>query len=329
MNIKVSSLLELVCIDFFLSLEPDSGDIRNILVITDNFTKYAMAFPTKVQTAKTVATILWENLICNFGFLKRVHSDQGANFESEVVAELCKVAGVKSRTTPYHPRRNPVERFNHTLLDLLGTLEDKKKEHWRKYVRPLVHAYNCTCNDATGESPFFLMFGRQPRLPIDLCFGISPAGHDSKTHSQYVTDLKEKLKYAYKLATESAEKRQLLNKKRWDSKVTAAIIDVGDRVLVRNVNIRKKHKIADRWEPTVYVVMKQPNTDIPVYVVTPEDGEGRERVLHRDLLLPCGFLPVRPDVEEEEAPTNVEKHNTLQRKGKANQGKQTGSTSKS
>ena len=60
-NIKVSSPLELVCIDF-LSLEPDSGDIRNILVITDHYTKYAMAFPTKDQTAKTVAAILWENL---------------------------------------------------------------------------------------------------------------------------------------------------------------------------------------------------------------------------------------------------------------------------
>lgn len=311
-NIKVYSPLELVCIDF-LSLEPDSGDIRNVLVITDHFTKYAMAFPTKDQTAKTVATIMWENLICNFGFPKRVHSDQGANFESEIVAELCKLAGVKSRTTPYHPRGNPVERFNRTLLDLLGTLEDKKKEHWRKYVRPVVHAYNCTRNDATGESPFFLMFGRQPRLPIDLCFGICPAGYDPKTHTHYVSDLKKKLKYAYKLATESAEKRQLLNKRRWDSKVTAAAIDVGDRVLVRNVNIRKKHKIADRWESTVYVVTKQPNTDIPVYVVTPEDGDGRERVLHRDLLLPCGFLPVKHIVHEEQASTRVDKPCTRSR----------------
>ena len=71
-----------------------------------------------------------------------------------------------------------MERFNRTLLDLLGTLEDKKKEQWRKYVRPLVHAYNCTLNDATGESPFFLRFGCQPRRPIDLCFGICLAGYD-------------------------------------------------------------------------------------------------------------------------------------------------------
>lgn len=299
-NIKVTGPLELVCIDF-LTLEPDSKDTRNILVVTDHYTKYAQAYPTRDQTAKTVATVLWENFISHYGFPRRLHSDQGACFESEVVAELCKHAGIsKSRTTPYHPRGNPVERFNRTLLDLLGTLEEKKKEEWRKYVRPLVHAYNCTKHDVTKEAPFLLMFGREPRLPIDLCFGISPPGHNCKTHSQYVRDLRKRLRHAYELASRNAEKRQLLNKRRWDAKVTALPLEVGDRVLVRNLSLRKKHKISDKWEYTVHVVVKQPDESIPVYVVKPEDGEGRERVLHRDMLLPCGFLPaaVREDEED-------------------------------
>lgn len=111
-NIKVSGPLELLCIDF-LTIEPDSKDTRNILVMTDHYMKYAQAYPTKDQTAKTVATVLWENFISHYGFPRRLHSDQGACFESEIVAELCKLAGIsKSRTTPYHPRGNPVERFN-------------------------------------------------------------------------------------------------------------------------------------------------------------------------------------------------------------------------
>lgn len=226
-NIKVNGPLELLCIDF-LTIEPDSKDTRNILVMTDHYTKYAQAYPTKDQTAKTVATVLWENFISHYGFPRRLHSDQGACFESEIVAELCKLAGIsKSRTTPYHPRGNPVERFNRTLLDLLGTLEEKKKEEWRKYVRPLVHAYNCTKNDVTGETPFLLMFGREPRLPIDLCFGICPQGHNSRVHSQYVRDLKRRLQQAYDMASRNAEKRQMLNKKRWDAKVTALPLEVG------------------------------------------------------------------------------------------------------
>ncbi len=87
-----------------------------------------------------------------------------------------------------------MERFNRTLLDLSGILEEKKEEEWRKYVRPLVHAYNCTRNDVTREAPFLLMFGREARsLTTDLCFGISSQGHNSKTHS---------------LAYRNAEKRQ-------------------------------------------------------------------------------------------------------------------------
>lgn len=299
-NIKVSGPLELVCIDF-LSLEPDSRDTRNILVITDHFTKYAQAYPTKDQTAKTVAAVLWENFISHYGFPRRIHSDQGACFESEVVTELCKLSGMKSRTTPYHPRGNPVERFNRTLLNLLGTLEDKKKEEWRKYVRPLVHAYNCTRNDSTGEAPFLLMFGREPRLPIDLCFGISPQGHIPATHSHYVRELKKRLRHAYQLASRNAERMQLQNKRRWDAKVTALPLEVGDRVLVRNLSLRKKHKISDRWESVVYIVVKQSDEDIPVYVVRPEEGDGRERVLHRDMLLPCGFLPADLGVQTEDA----------------------------
>ncbi len=95
----------------------------------------------------------------------------------------------------------------------MGTLEEKKKEEWRKYVRPLVQAYNCTKHDVTKEAPFLLMFGREPRLPTDLCFGISPPGHNSKTHSQYVRDLRKRLRHAYELASRNAEKKAVVEQK--------------------------------------------------------------------------------------------------------------------
>lgn len=60
--------------------------------------------------------------------------------------------------------------------------------------------------------------------------------------------------------------------------------------MVRNMNIRGKHKLADRWEQKIHVVRQI--RDSPVYVVKPEAGEGPHRTLHRDLLLPCRFLPV-------------------------------------
>ena len=137
--------MDLVCMDF-LSLEMSAGGYENILVITDHFTRYAQALPSKNQTAKTTARLLFDNFICHYGFPARLHSDQGRNFESQVIKELCSIANIeKSRTTPYHPMGNGMpERFNQTLLNMVGTLEDHQKSDWKSYVPSLVHAYNST-----------------------------------------------------------------------------------------------------------------------------------------------------------------------------------------
>ena len=165
-NINTTRPLELLCMDF-LSLEPDKSGTKDILVITDHFTKFAVAIPTSNQKARTVAKCLWENFMVHYGMPEKLHSDQGPDFESRLIKELCQVAGIqKVRTTPYHPRGNPVERFNRTLLNMLGTLQNQEKSRWRDFVKPLVHAYNCTRNDVTGFTPYELMFGRQPRLPV-------------------------------------------------------------------------------------------------------------------------------------------------------------------
>ncbi len=193
----------------------------------------------------------------HYGFPEKLHSDQGTDFESRTIKELCKVAGIsKTRTTPYHPRGNPVERFNQTLLQMLGTLNNKEKSRWKDYVKPLVHAYNCTKSDVTGFSPYKLMFGRQPRLPIDLAFGL-PVDGQSGSHSKYVQGLKSRLEESYKVAKKNAAKVAERNKKRYDKHVVISTLEVSDRVLVKNVRLKGKHKLADKWEPEVYVVKKE------------------------------------------------------------------------
>uniref|UniRef100_A0A8C6M880 Gypsy retrotransposon integrase-like protein 1 n=1 Tax=Nothobranchius furzeri TaxID=105023 RepID=A0A8C6M880_NOTFU len=229
-NISSTYPLDLVCMDY-LSLEPDSHGTRNILVITDHFTKFAVAVPTKDQKARTIAKALWENFIVCYGFPSRLLSDQGRDFESKMIKELCAMMGAnKIRTTPYHPRGNPVERFNRTLLDMLGTLEERDKYHWRDFVKPLVQAYNCTRNDTTGYSPYELMFGRQPRLPIDIILGIQPEKTSHKTQSEYVENLRQRLQESYSLAAEKSQKMGQKNKTRFDKRVRAAELIAGDRV---------------------------------------------------------------------------------------------------
>lgn len=172
----------------FLSLDPDTSNTKDILVLTDHFTKFATAIPTPNQKARTVAKSLWDNFIVYYGIPERLDSDQGPDFKSKLIRELCDVAGIqKCRTTPYHPRGNPVERFNRTLLNMLGTLEKKQKSKWRKYVKSLVHAYNCTRNEVTGFTLYELMFGRSSRLQVYLAFNQQPSSTSLSVCTRFET----------------------------------------------------------------------------------------------------------------------------------------------
>ena len=117
----------------YLTLEPAKG-VCNVLMITDRFTKYALAVATKNQTAKITAKVFTDSFKTHFGILTHIHSDQGACFESDIIKELCKITGMtKSKTSPYHPKGNPIlERFNRTLLIMLGTCEPEKKSDCKK-----------------------------------------------------------------------------------------------------------------------------------------------------------------------------------------------------
>ena len=291
MSITSSRPMELVCMDF-LSLEMSKGGFEHILVVTDHFTRYAQAIPCKNQTAQTTAKALYESFIRFYSFPERLHSDQGRNFESKVIQELCKLAGVvKSRTTPFHAMGNPAERFNQTLLKMLGTLENSQKADWKTYIGPIVQAYNATKSDATGFSPHYLMFGWHPRLPIDAALGSNTEPNGVQSQSAYVRKLQNRLQQAYKLAADASTKQAVRNKAYYDNKVSASKLEQGDRVLIKRVYFDGKHKLVDRWIPEPYVIRKV-HGESPVYTVQPEMG-GTTKTLHRNLLLPINGMTLQ------------------------------------
>ncbi|KAL4233166.1 hypothetical protein ACF0H5_007851 [Mactra antiquata] len=304
-NISSAYPLDLVCMDY-LTLEPSRG-IGNILVITDHFTKFAVAIPTKNQTAKTTADALLNHFFHVYGIPSRLHSDQGANFESQVIQELCMLMGVqKSRTTPYHPQGNAgPERFNRSLLEMLGTLENWQKSDWRKYIGSLVYAYNCIPHDSTGVSPYQLMFGRRPKLPIDSVFEQALVDEEPVSVSEYIRDLGKRMKELREVVTVQTKKAQRRQKTQYDKKAKPFDFSVGDLVLVRRTSFEGKHKIADRYEEEVYTIIEQPKPDIPVFRVRCGD---RERTLHRNLLFLLDSVNVVEDevMEDEVSSTKTD-----------------------
>ena len=299
--ILVTQPLELVHMDY-LSLEPSKGNIENVLVITDHFTRYALAYPSKTQTAQATARILWDNFICHYGFPEKFISDQGRNFESDLIKELCKIAGVKKvHTTPYHPQGNgQCERFNSTLCNMLGTLSEEEKSDWKSYLGCMTHAYNCTKHTSTTYSPYYLMFGRHPRLPIDVEFGLNkPNCGDNSSKSRYIQKLRRRLNYAFQKASKYSDQQASKYKKSYDKSAKGPQSHENDLVLVKIVAHKGRHKLQDRWEREEYVVIEQPIAGTPVYKVKPVNGDN-VRTLHRNLLLPLG-VKLEPDYESDDS----------------------------
>jgi transposase InsO family protein len=288
-HLTASQPLELVCIDF-LGLEESKGKFQYILVITDVFTKYAWAIPTKNQTAVTTAKVLYDQFLVHYGFPVRLHSDQGRQFEGRLIQELCKLTGTKkSRTTPYHPMSNGVtERMNRTLINMLRTVSEEKKSDWKSYIPSLVHAYNSTTHDTTGYAPFFLMFGRKPRLPVDVLFELG-SPDESADYTTFVSKLRERLQMAYRLVSENSHQSARDNKRRYDRRVRGAVPVVGDRVLVKNVGLKGKNKLANKWHKDVFLIVGQNDPDLPVYQLQKESGNGNVRTVHRNLILPLSL----------------------------------------
>lgn len=121
-SIDVTYPMDIVALDF-LSLSRPNDTYQNIVVITDMFTRNVWAAPTRDQMAKTTVCTIWSHIIQTFGCPAHFNSDQGPNFKSDLMKQLCDLYGVsKSRTTPYHPADNgKVEQTNQTLLNMLRT----------------------------------------------------------------------------------------------------------------------------------------------------------------------------------------------------------------
>lgn len=291
--------MHIVAMDF-LTLGRPTDRYQNILVVTDLFTKYAWAIPTPDQTALTTARALWAHVIQPFGCPETFHSDQGPNFESKLVKELCKVYGCrKTHTTPYHPQGNGAcERFNQTLLSLLGTLEVEQHSQWVGHLLGLIQSYNNTVHSSTSYAPSFLMFGRHFRTPMDMMTGT--AGPDNtNTTTEWVGRHHTQLHYAYDKVTAHLHKAARKNKRLYDRTAKDAPLLPGEHVLALDQRRQGKGKLSDRRENQPYVVIKQPYPDRPVYTIWPEGKAGPERVLHRNNLRPC--LPALAPRPEDDA----------------------------
>ena len=231
--------LELVRIDYVgmeVTIAMDKKPVvKNVLVVVDHFTQYVQAFVTKNHTARTTARVLYNNYFSVFGFPQRLLSDQGTEFCGKVIAAMCTLLGIeKIRTIRYHPQTNgSAERVHQTLQCMIGKLDPEKRQKWPAHIGSIIIAYNSTRSLVTGYSPYYLMFGRRPQLPIDLLFPMHRMQILTRTIDEYVTSLYDRLRKSLVVMQDSAVREGQRQKRLYDRKVGPVELRPGDSVLVR------------------------------------------------------------------------------------------------
>ena len=239
---------------------------KYLLVVQDYFTKWLEAFPMPDQKAERVVELL-RSLFCRVGIPSVLHSDQGRNFESRLMADLCESFGVKkTHTTSYHPQGDGlVERSNRILLDMLRSYV-AREEQWEDFLSLMLYSYNTSCHSSIETNPFTLMYGREPGPNgLDQEFGYDSLG--------YAKQLKERLQKYNNLVRNHLETASEKQKRFYDAHASRTVkFKVGDDIWLR---IPYRGKLDPRWEGkwSVLEVLGEVNLKV-------KHQDGRSRVVH-------------------------------------------------
>ena len=210
--------------------------------------------------ATVIARLLIDEIISRHGAPRVLLSDRGTNFLSKVVAEVCKIFQIqKVNTSSYHPQTDGlVERFNSTLCQSLSMYVSKNQKDWDEFIPLVLFAHRTSVLDAIGDSPFYVLYGREPRLPIDVKY-LPPAADDLSTSVlDYRKRVVEKVELAQNLARENLQRAQQKMKDYYDQKTKEPVFEVGQRVWVYTPRTRKglSKKLMHNWLGPYRIVEK-------------------------------------------------------------------------
>ncbi|KAG8239233.1 hypothetical protein J437_LFUL012557 [Ladona fulva] len=191
---EVTMPLQRVSMDIVGPISSTYKGNRYILTLQDVFTKYPEAIALPNQKPETVARAFVENIVLRHGAPRQLLTDRGTSFTSQLMKEVCKILGIgKLQTTAYHPAGDElVERSHRTLMCILLHSVDTKQRDWDDWLPFAISAYRSTPQTASGESPHFLMYGRDIEHDIT-----GPLRVNFSTDFNYAAELRARLNIAF------------------------------------------------------------------------------------------------------------------------------------
>lgn len=281
---------------------------RYILVVMDYFTKYMNLYALPDQRATTVAKCLFEDYISRHGVPHSLHTDQGRQFDSDLVKELCAHLGVhKTRTSAYHPMSDGmVERANRSIKDQLAKFLYTKGGEWDDHLRHVEFAYNTSVHTSTHHTPFFLTHGREARLPADVILGDLPASSNGTpgSPSEYGASLRQRLYSAFNIVEDNIAVAGARQKQYYDRHMRHSAYKPGDLVWL-NLPALARQKLSPRWTGPFKVLQRLDSHSgeigVDYNIQDQLDPRAKPKVVHYNRL-----KPYRSPWSEDSAPTTPE-----------------------
>ena len=261
-SIPVFAPFELVGIDILGPLPLSDDGNKWIVVFTDHFTKWAEAFPIANHDAKTIADLLVKNVMCRFGCPKKLVSDQGKEFMSQLVKGVLKSMGVEQlRTTPYHPQTDGhTERMNRTLIGMLAAYINEDQTNWDRVLPFVLFAYRSSVHASTNYTPFYLLHGVDARFPVDV--DITPELTSPPPVQDYIARISKELQTAYRIVRDNIQHAQQQQATWYNKKAKPApVYEVGSLVMQFVLKkdsglLKKTKKFQHKWQGPYEVVAK-------------------------------------------------------------------------
>ena len=285
--------LDIVAIHILSGLPTSTEGLKYILVATDYFTKWSEAYALPDQEAVTCINALYNNLFARFGLPRQLHSDQGPNFESRLVAELCKITGVhRTRTTPFHPRSDgQTERMNRTLLQMLRTTASDHPRDWPEKLHTVMAAYRMTKHSTTSVTPNRAMLGREVLLPAAMI--AAPPEEPHTVTIPWVEHFRTTIREAHQRVRASTSQTARTQKSYFDARVRPLNFSRGDNVWLywpRPVIRQSQRKPQKLWTGPWQIIEIKSNVVVRIKHIKTR----KTQIVHVDRLIPCRS----PDIQE-------------------------------
>ena len=258
--IPVEGAFDRVAVDVLGPFPPSSKGRRYIVVFSDYLTLWVEAFPVPSVEAIVIERLLIDEIISRHVAQRVLLPDRGTNFLSKVVVEVCKIFQIqKVDTSSYHPQTDGLlERFNSTLCQSLSMYVSKNQKDWDEFIPLVLFVQRTSVLDAIGDSPFYVLYGRETRLPIDVKY-LPLVDEDLSTSVlDYRKRVVEKVELGQNLARENLQRAQQRMKDYYDQNTKEPVFEVRQRVWVYTPRSRKglSKKLMHNWLGPYRIVEK-------------------------------------------------------------------------